>query len=176
MVPRQGEQCLVENSSYKGYSPPKCTCNAISRIQVKTYTFLLKCLHAKDENLTHPIPCPDSSSTPLHMHMSSVKNAIYVPLMTIFSKTKAFCFISQNPLDKLRYSLFFYQVPCVFMGSKFLESHRRLRTPSDTFTNFHCWIHMSNREYLVFHSMGVSIPSCYTQHTYFSFPFYFMRL
>ena len=27
--------------------------------------------------------------------------------MTIFSKTKAFCFISQNPLDKLQYSLVF---------------------------------------------------------------------
>ena len=24
-----GEQCLIENFSYKGYSPPKCTCNGI---------------------------------------------------------------------------------------------------------------------------------------------------
>ena len=60
-------------------------CNyAVSHIQVKTYTFLLKCLHAKDENVTHPIPCP--SPTPLHMHMPSVKIAIYVPSMTIFPK------------------------------------------------------------------------------------------
>ena len=38
------------------------------------------------------------------------------------------------------------------MGSEFSGSHRRLRTPSDTFTNFHRCIHMSNQEYLVFHS------------------------
>ena len=63
-VPQQGEQCPVENNSYKGYSPPNCTCNAISHIQVKTYTFLLKCLHAMDENVTHPIPCPESSRLP----------------------------------------------------------------------------------------------------------------
>ena len=41
--PTTGEQCLVENNSYKSYSLPKCTCNAISHIQAKTYTFLLKC-------------------------------------------------------------------------------------------------------------------------------------
>ena len=40
------------------------------------------------------------------------------------------------------------------MGSKFPGSHRRLRTPSDTFVNFHRWIHMSNQDYRVFHPMG----------------------
>ena len=59
--------------------------------------------------MTHPIPCLESSSTLSHMHMSSVKTVIYVPSMTIFQnkKTKAFCFINQNSLDKLRYSLVF---------------------------------------------------------------------
>ena len=72
-----------------------------------------------------------------------------------FSKTKAFCFISQNPLDKLRYSLFFfYQVLCVFVGSEFPGSHCRLCMPFDTFTNFHHWIHMFNQEYRVFHRRG----------------------
>ena len=79
MVPRRGEQCPVENNFYKGYSPPKCKCNAIPHIQVKPYTFLLKCLHAMDENVTHPFPCPESSPTPSHMHMLSVKTVIYVP-------------------------------------------------------------------------------------------------
>ena len=40
------------------------------------------------------------------------------------------------------------------MGIKFSGSHRRLHTPSDTFTNFHRWIHMSNQEYRVFHPRG----------------------
>ena len=56
--------------------------------------------------MTHPVPCHESSPTPSHMHMPSVKTVIYVPSMTIFPK-KAFCFINQNPLDKLRYSLVF---------------------------------------------------------------------
>ena len=107
MVPRRGEQCPIENNSYKGYSLPKCTCNAISHIQVKTYTFLLKCLHAMDENVTHPVPCLEFSPTPSHIHMPSVKTVIYVPSMTIFPKQKPFCFINQNPLDKLQYSLVF---------------------------------------------------------------------
>ena len=57
--------------------------------------------------MTHSVPYPESSPSPSHMHMPSVKTVIYVPSMTIFSKTKAFCFINQNPLDKLRYSLVF---------------------------------------------------------------------
>ena len=101
MVTRWGEQCSIENNSYEGYSLSKCTCNAISHIQVKTYTFLLKCIHVMDENVTHLVPCPESSPTPSHMHMPSVRS------MTIFPKKKAFCFINQNPLDKLQYSLVF---------------------------------------------------------------------
>ena len=43
---RQGEQCLIDEFSYKGYSPPKCTCNGKhTHIQVKICTFLLECLH-----------------------------------------------------------------------------------------------------------------------------------
>ena len=73
------------------------------------HTFLLKCLHAMDENVTHPVPCLESSPTPSHMHMPNVKTGIYVPSMTTFPKKKLFFFffINQNPLDKLRYSLVF---------------------------------------------------------------------
>ena len=95
-----------KDNSYKGYSPPKCTCNAISHIQVKTCTFLLKCLHVMNENVTHPVPFPESSPTLSHMHMPSVKTVIYVPSMTIF-QNNFFCFINQNPLDNLRYQLVF---------------------------------------------------------------------
>ena len=72
--PMKGEQCLVKEFSYKGYSPPKCTCNEKhTHIQVKICTFLLECLHAMDENVIHPIPCPKFSPTPSHMRMPSVK-------------------------------------------------------------------------------------------------------
>ena len=37
------------------------------------------------------------------------------------------------------------------MGSEFPGSHGKLHTPSETFENFHYWIHMSNQEYRVFH-------------------------
>ena len=68
----ENEQCPVEKYSYKGYSPPKCTYNGTPHIQVKTCTFILKCLHVMDENVTHAIPYPESSSTSSHMHMPNV--------------------------------------------------------------------------------------------------------
>ena len=147
----------------------------ISHIQVKTYTFLLKCLNAKYENVTHPVPCPKSSPTPSHMPMPSVKTVIHVPSITIFQK-QSFLFYKSKSIGKTLIFTCFYQVPCVIVGNKFSGSHRMLRTPSDTFANFHHWIHMSNKEYQVFSPEGVSIPPYYTQHTYFSFPFSFMQL
>ena len=87
-----------------------------------------------------------------------------------FSKTKAFCFISQNPLDKLRYSLVFTKSR-VFLFSEFLGSHRRLRKPSNNFTNCYHWIHMSNQEYRVFHMKGylslLAIPNTRIFHLLF---------
>ena len=120
MLPRSGEQCLVENNSYKGYSSPKRTCNVISHIQVKTYTFLLKCLHVMDGNVAHPVLCPESSPTSSHMHMPSVKTVIYVPSMTIFSKQKLLFYKSKSIRQTPIFTCF-YQVPCVFLGSEFHE-------------------------------------------------------
>ena len=161
MVPRRGEQCLVENNSYMGYSPPKCTCNAISHIQGKTFTFLLKCLHAMDENVTHHV-LTDSLT---HAYAKCENHHLY-SINDHFSKTKAFCFINQNPLDKLRYLL-------VFTKSRVFWSHRRLRMPSDTFSNFLRWIHMSNQEHRVFHPRGylslLAIPNTCTFPFLFSF-------
>ena len=142
-----------KDNSYKGYSLPKYTRNVISNIQVKTYTFIFKCLHAMDENVTHPVPCTESSPTPLHMHMPSVKIVIYVLSMTIF-QNKSFLFYKSKSIGQFPISTCFNQVPCVFVGSQFPGSHCRLRTPFDTFTNFHCWIHISNQEYRVFHPSG----------------------
>ena len=60
---------------------------------------------------------------------------------------------------------------CFFVGSEFPGSHRRLCMPSDTFANFHHWIHMSNQEYLVFHPRGylslLAIPNTHIFHFIF---------
>ena len=121
-----------KDNSYKGYSTSKCTCNVISHIQVKTCTFLLKCLHAMDENVTHPVSCPESSPTPSHMHMPSVKTVIYVPSMTIF-QNKRFLFYKSKSIGQTPIFTCFYQVSCVFVGSEFPGSHRSLPTLSRTF-------------------------------------------
>ena len=139
-VPRRGEQCPVENNSYKGYSPPKCTCNAISHIQVKTYTFLLKCLHAMDENVTHPVPCPESSPTPSHMHMPSVKTVIYVPSMTIFFQNKNFLCYKQNSFDLSKSRVFIHLWATDF---RFFTAGRR--TPFRNFYRLSPLVIMSNR-------------------------------
>ena len=90
--------------------------------------------------------------------------------MTIFPKQKLLFYksksIGQTPIFTC-----FYQVSCVSMGSEFPRSHCRLRTPSDTFANFHQWIHMSNQEYRVFHPRGylslLSIPNKHIFHFMF---------
>ena len=71
-----------------------------------------------------------------------------------FFKTKAFCFINQNPLENLRYQLVFSKFRVFFVDTKFPGFHRRLHMPSDTFMNFHHQIHMFNQEYRVFHPRG----------------------
>ena len=96
------------------------------------------------------------------------------PLCSInghFSKTKAFCFINQNPLDNLRYQLVFTKFLVFFVGREFPRSHCRLRTPSNTFANFYRWMHMSNQEYRVFHQRGylslLAIPNTQIFHFLF---------
>ena len=103
--------------------------------------------------MTHPVLCTESSTTPSHMHMPSVKTVIYVPSMTIFTKQKLFFYKSKSIGQTLIFTCF-YQVPCVFVGRKFLRSYYKLRTPFDIFENFHRWIHMFNQEYHIFHPRG----------------------
>ena len=84
---RRGEKILVEEFSYKGYSPPKCICNGKhTHIQVKICTFILKCLHAM-----HHVSSPHSNSL---THAFSM----YEKLV---SKQKIFVF--ENSLDNLPY-------------------------------------------------------------------------
>ena len=69
-VPRRGEQSPIENDSYKGYSPSKCTCNGIttnthpSQMSHECHMSCMKCHHAH---------IPSHSPTPSHMYMPNVK-------------------------------------------------------------------------------------------------------
>ena len=93
--------------------------------------------------------------------------------MTIL-QNKSFLFYKSKSIGQTSILICFYQLPCVFVGNEFLGSHRRLHTPFDTFTNFHCWKHMSNQEYRVFHPRGGIYPFLlYPTHVFFiSFFFY----
>ena len=99
--------------------------------------------------------------------MPSVKTIISVPSITIFPKKKSFLFYKSKSIGQTPIFTCFYQVPCVFVGSEFLGSHHRLRTPSDTVVNFHRWIHMSNKEYRVFHPRGIYPFLIYPTHVFF---------
>ena len=96
----------------------------------RVFTDSLTYAHAKCEN----------------RHLCSINDHFFQNKRFLFYKSKS---IGQSPI-----STCFYQVSCVFVGRQFPGSHRRLHTPSDTFANFHRWIHMSNQEYRVFHPRG----------------------
>ena len=89
--PQRGELCPVEKVSYKGYSPPKCTCNDMIHKIIHTHSYKI-CISLY-ECLCHA-PFPESSPTPSHIQLSC---------MNIVFKTKAFCFVF-FPLDHLRVS------------------------------------------------------------------------
>ena len=55
--PQRGELCPVEKVSYKGYSPPKCTCNGIIHKIIHTHSYkicisLYECLCHAQSSLT----------------------------------------------------------------------------------------------------------------------------
>ena len=106
-----------------------CTCNGITHIQVKTCMFLLKCLHVIDENMTHPIPCPESSPTPSHMYMPSVKTKPSLCSINghFFFQNKSFLFYKSKSIGRFPISTCISQVSCVyaFVGHGFSGLHRR---------------------------------------------------
>ena len=137
----------------------------------KTIQFLLKCLYAMDENVTHLVSCPESSPTPSHMHMPSVKSYL-CSINDHFSKTKAFCLINQNPLDKLRYSLVFTKSR-VFLWYRIFGVSLMLLKPRH-FYGLSPLGTMFDHNWRVFHLRGyLSILAI--SNTYFSFPFFVMQ-
>ena len=85
--PRQGEQYPVDEFSYKGYSPPKCTCNG-------KHTHSSKIIHVPTRTSTCHAPCLESSLTSSHMLSPCVKDCF---------QNKYFCFqklFGQSPISK----------------------------------------------------------------------------
>ena len=85
--PRHGEQCPVDGFSYKGYSPPKCTCNDM-------HTHSSKIMHIPTPMSTCHVPYLESSPTPSHMHSACMKKCF---------QNKYFCFqkfIGQPSISK----------------------------------------------------------------------------
>ena len=113
-----------------------------------------------NENVTHPIPCPESSSTSSHMHMPSAKNQTVIMFhQWSFFKTKAFCFIHQNPLDGSRYRLAFpmFRVFMHLWAMDFPVYTAGRHMPFQYFYDLSPPVIMSNRECRVFHPRGRGI-------------------
>ena len=114
---------------------------------------------------------PESSLTPSHLHMPSVKNRQGRPAPNPFSKTKGFCFVILDTLDTPNTYLFPYQVLCVMhlWATDFRVLSVGRRTPIQHLfyrlsPTVSCLNHIPS-----FSLEGVSIPTCFTHlHTYFS--------
>ena len=96
--------------------------------------------------------------------------------MTIFSKTKAFCFISQNPLDKLQYSLVFTKFHVFSWVANFqglTTGFTRLPTLTRTFiVRYICLT--KNTEF--FTQWGIYFYLLYPTHVFFIFFFFYATL
>ena len=96
--------------------------------------------------------CPELSLTPLHMHMPCVKKNLH------FQNKRFLSYISTpwTISEKWIYS----KSMCLLWVTSFPGFHRRRRTPSDTFADFHRWKHVLTKN-TGLSLEGVSIPSCY---------------
>ena len=86
VIPRQGEQCPVVIISYKGYSPPKCTCHGKQSLSSK-YMILLECLHAQTHvSSPHRLPHTCLSQMRVKSQFSKQKLFVLENLLPRFSK------------------------------------------------------------------------------------------
>ena len=112
---------------------------------------------------------PESSLTPSHLHMQSVKNRQGRLTPDHFSKTKAFCFVILDTLDTPNAYLFPYPVLCVICGPRISGF-----SPQDAACLYNIFYELSPMVSCLNHipgfsPEGVSIPNCFTHlHTYFS--------
>ena len=129
-VPRRGEQCLVENASYKGYSPSKCTCNAFYtftiHIPTRTCQFYMESyMPCHEWDATHHVPYARALTDSLTQCLSPCLNNYH------FSNDikLSFSFNSYSFYLQSRALLWVVEFWCRTVGS----------TNPDTFTIFHRW-------------------------------------
>ena len=135
-------------NSYKGYSPPKCTCNVHltftstipNKICNPRLEFYMSC-----HEITHA-PCPSPYRLPTYSspyrlpphnimpmcdkthHLWITSNDHFTKQIHLFSNQKLFgCYTSM---------IIYIQNSCVFCGQRIFVSHRRLYTPIH-FLDFH---------------------------------------
>ena len=99
--PQRGELCPVEKISYKGYSPPKCTCNGIIHKIIHTHSYKL-CISLY-ECLCHAQSSLTLSYMQFSMYENQFKNKSF-----LFLISKYFAHLdnppNSKPLDNLRVS------------------------------------------------------------------------
>ena len=86
---------------------------------------------------------------PMSRALTDFLTHAYATYENLYFQNKIFLFYNSIPWtisEKPLYS----KVMCLLWVKNFPRSHRKHRTHSDTFTNFHRLIHMSDQEYMFF--------------------------
>ena len=147
-----------KDNSYKGYSYlsahaiPCSHNNTYIHIPMKNMLILNGILHAMKRDETHHAPMSGVLTNSLtHAYAKCENSSLVFNPMTIFSKTKSFCFINQNPLDIPPMS-----IACVyaFVGHRFSVSHRSSSHVFQHFYGLSLTGIMYNGNYRFFHSKG----------------------
>ena len=173
MVLRQGEQSQVDISPIKATPHLSVTCNAntYNHTHSSTYTLLYLNVYMSCMQYAPHDSNPNSSLTPSHLHMQSMKNRQGCLALDPFSKTKDFCFVILDTLDTPNAYLFPYPVLCVMhlWATDFRILTTGCRTPIQHFflglsPTVSCLNHIPG-----FSFEGLPIPTCFTHlYTYFS--------
>ena len=115
-----GESCPVENTSYKGYSPPKCSCNVHStfhnHIPTRTCQFYMESYMSCHE-MRYDSPCtmrPSSHRLP------------HTTLQPMCDKPSFWMTSNDHFIFKIH---FMFKIMRLCVGSRFLVSHYGLRKP-----------------------------------------------
>ena len=158
-------------NSYKGYSPPKCTCNGHVTKKKKThsnqdYANLEWNSTCYERDVTHHVPCTKSSPIPSNPSPNRLPHTMPQPMcdktlfwmtsndhfqnkISIVCKPKSFWMINHNDHFILNVH-FMFKILRLCMGSIFLVSHHGLRKPRH-FYGLPPFGTMSNHNWRAFH-------------------------
>ena len=100
------------------------------------------------------------------MHSQCVITFIFDEFHPMITLKQNQVFRNQNLLDVLPPKIILLTKHVSFWADEFSGSHSRLRMPSYTFTDFHCWTHMYNKKYRVFHLRGYLSLLATTRHKF----------